>query len=80
MKKDAEDERTRAKEAARERVLDSEESKKDQLGLAIAQTMGGTKSGGSADERESYELLPWYTFTMIWVKPEAPSVNLFLIR
>ena len=50
MKKDAEDERTRVKEAARERVL--EEFEKGQLGLAIAQTTGGTKSGGNADERE----------------------------
>ena len=51
MKKDAEDERTKVKEAARERVL--EEFEKGQLGLAIAQTTGGTKSGGNADERES---------------------------
>jgi len=51
MKKDAEDERTRVRAAARERVL--EEFEKGQLGLAIAPTAGGTKSGGSADERES---------------------------
>jgi nitric oxide synthase-interacting protein len=48
MKKDAENERTKVKEAARERVL--EEFEKGQLGLAIAQTTGGTKSGGNADE------------------------------
>jgi nitric oxide synthase-interacting protein len=61
MKKDAEDERTRVKEAARERVL--EEFEKGQLGLAIAQTTaGGTKSGGNADERESYESFPQYMF------------------
>ena len=56
MKKDAEDERTRVKEAARERVL--EEFEKGQLGLAIAQTTGGTKSGGNADEREPYVFFP----------------------
>ena len=50
MKKDAEDERTKVKEAARERVL--EDFEKGQLGLAIAQTISGTKSGGNADERE----------------------------
>ena len=56
MKKDAEDERTKVREAARERVL--EEFEKGQLGLAIAQTMGGTKSGGNPDdERESHHLL-----------------------
>jgi len=48
MKKDAEDERTQAREAARERVL--EEFEKGQLGLAIVPTAGGTKSGGNADE------------------------------
>ena len=52
MKKDAEDERTRVKEAARDRVL--EEFEKGQLGLAITQTTSGTKSGGNVDERESY--------------------------
>lgn len=51
MKKDAEDERTRVREAARERVL--EEFEKGQLGLAIDPTTGGTTSGGNADERES---------------------------
>lgn len=78
MKKDAEDERTRVKEAARDRVL--EEFEKGQLGLAISQTTGGTKSGGNADERESYDPFPSVYVYMIWVKPEAPSVNSFLIR
>ena len=54
MKKEAEDERTKVREAARERVL--EEFEKGQLGLAIAQTTGGTKSGGNPDERESFDL------------------------
>ena len=78
MKKDAEDERTRVKEAARERVL--EEFEKGQLGLAINETTGGTKSGGNADGRESYQRFSSVYVYMIWVKPEAPSVNLFLIR
>ena len=63
MKKEAEDERTRVREAARERVL--EEFEKGQLGLAIAQTTGGTTSGGNADERESYEPFPSVDVYMI---------------
>jgi nitric oxide synthase-interacting protein len=65
MKKDAEDERMKVREAARERVLD--EFEKGQLGLTIAQTVGGTKSGGNPDERESYDLffLSIYVY-MIW--------------
>jgi hypothetical protein len=79
MKKDAEDERTRVREAARERVL--EEFEKGQLGLAIAQTTGGTKSGGNADERESLlDLHPHSYVYMIWIKPGARSVNLLLIH
>jgi nitric oxide synthase-interacting protein len=78
MKKDAEDERTKVREAARERVL--EEFEKGQLGLAIAQTTGGTKSGGNPDERESYDLFSSIYVYMISVKPEVPSVNLSLIR
>ena len=58
MKKDAEEERTRVREAARERVL--EEFEKGQLGLAIAQTTGGTKSGANSDERESLPLIPFF--------------------
>ncbi|KAF8152923.1 hypothetical protein B0H34DRAFT_663208 [Crassisporium funariophilum] len=50
MKKEAEDERSRVREAARERVL--EEFEKGQLGLAGNPTVAGTKSGGNADERE----------------------------
>ena len=78
MKKDAEDERTKVKEAARERVL--EEFEKGQLGLAIAQTTGGTKSGGNADERESCDLFSSVYVNIVWLKPEAPSENSFLIR
>lgn len=59
MKQEVEEEKTRAKEAARERVLLDFE--KGQLGLAGAPTVAGTKSGGDADEREHsshYYIIP----------------------
>ncbi|KAF9457897.1 hypothetical protein BDZ94DRAFT_1272036 [Collybia nuda] len=48
MKQEVEDEKIRAKEAARERVL--LEFEKGQLGLASTPGSTGTKSGGEADE------------------------------
>jgi hypothetical protein len=55
MKKEAEEERTRVRAAARERVL--LEFEKGQLGLAGGPTLASTKSGssGSATRSESME-------------------------
>lgn len=57
MKQEVQEEKDRAKEAARERVL--LEFEKGQLGLAAAPGVSGTKSGGDADERKySLSLYP----------------------
>lgn len=50
MKQEVQEEKNRAKEAARERVL--LEFEKGQLGLAGTPGASGTKSGGDADERK----------------------------
>jgi nitric oxide synthase-interacting protein len=50
MKQEAQEEKDRAKEAARERVL--LEFEKGQLGLGGTPGAAGTKSGGDADERK----------------------------
>ena len=48
LKQEAEEEKARGREAARERVL--LEFEKGQLGLAGKPTVGGIKSGGDTDE------------------------------
>ncbi|KAG6852883.1 hypothetical protein C0991_008396 [Blastosporella zonata] len=48
LTQEAEEEKARAKEAARERVL--RDFEKGQLGLSAAPSAAGTKSGGDADE------------------------------
>ena len=50
LKQEAEEEKARAREAARERVL--LEFEKGQLGLAGKPTVGGVKSSGDTDEGE----------------------------
>lgn len=80
MKKEAEEERTRVRAAARERVL--LEFEKGQLGLAGGPTVAGTKSGssGSATGSESMdESKPSHFHALFSYQPtqkaEAPNAN-----
>lgn len=50
LTQEAEEEKVRAKEAARERVL--RDFEKGQMGLSAFPSVTGTKSGEAADERE----------------------------